>query len=101
MLEHACPILCIQGAGVQHATLSMTDDEKLHALLCLPYLIPITVLVCLTGDRYDEAPRRGDRYLDEIDDWSNGRKSVVGEAIDKAKDLWNRTTGRHGPEKYD
>ena len=39
--------------------------------------------------------------MDEIDDWSNGKKSVVGEAIDKAKDLWNRTTGRHGPEKYD
>ena len=53
-----------------------------------------------TGDRYDEEPRRG-RRMDEIEDWSNGKKSVVGEALDKAKDLWNRAAGRRGPDKYD
>ncbi|XP_070211826.1 clathrin interactor 1-like isoform X9 [Littorina saxatilis] len=52
------------------------------------------------SDRYEEEPvRRGTgRRMDEIDNWTDGKKSVVGEAIDKAKDLWNRASGRH--EKY-
>ncbi|GFO44798.1 clathrin interactor 1 [Plakobranchus ocellatus] len=53
------------------------------------------------SDRYDEEPRsyrdRG-QNLDEIDDWDNGRKSVVSEAIDKAKDFWNRAQGRQYPD---
>jgi len=57
-----------------------------------------------TGDRYDEEPRRfrdvsaGGGKLDEIEDWDTGRKSVVGEALDKAKDFWNRAQGKHAPD---
>lgn len=56
------------------------------------------------SDRYDEEPRgyrdrvANSSKLDEIDDWDNGRKSVVSEAIDKAKDLWNRAQGRQYPD---
>ncbi|KAK7110481.1 hypothetical protein V1264_014346 [Littorina saxatilis] len=52
------------------------------------------------SDRYEEEPvRRGTgRRMDEIDNWTDGKKSVVGEAIDKAKDLWNRASGRHENE---
>ncbi|KAK3758033.1 hypothetical protein RRG08_006614 [Elysia crispata] len=55
------------------------------------------------SDRYDEEPRGyrdrvANSKLDEIDDWDNGRKSVVSEAIDKAKDLWNRAQGRQYPD---
>lgn len=55
------------------------------------------------SDRYDEEPRaRGGRRMGEIDDWTDGRpKSMVGEAIDKAKDLWNRVSDRRGPENED
>ena len=57
----------------------------------------------VVGDRYDEEPRGyrdrvANSKLDEIDDWDNGRKSVVSEAIDKAKDLWNRAQGRQYPD---
>ncbi|XP_025093392.1 clathrin interactor 1-like isoform X3 [Pomacea canaliculata] len=52
------------------------------------------------SDRYDEEPRRG-RRMEEIEEWDHGKKSVVGEAIDKAKDLWQRASGRRGPDKYD
>ncbi|GFR93193.1 clathrin interactor 1 [Elysia marginata] len=56
------------------------------------------------SDRYDEEPRGyrdrvANSKLDEIDDWDNGRKSVVSEAIDKAKDLWNRAQGRQYPDE--
>lgn len=50
------------------------------------------------SDRYDEQPRkRGE--LDEIDDWQDGKKSVVEDAVDKVKDLWNRAHGRQNPEE--
>lgn len=39
--------------------------------------------------------------MEEIEEWEHGKKSVVGEAIDKAKDLWQRASGRRGPDKYD
>ncbi|KAL8609409.1 hypothetical protein ACOMHN_019898 [Nucella lapillus] len=51
------------------------------------------------SDRYDEEPHRA-RRMEDVE-WSSGKKSVVGEAIDKAKDLWNRASGRRGPDKYD
>ncbi|XP_076461977.1 clathrin interactor 1-like [Babylonia areolata] len=52
------------------------------------------------SDRYDEEPHRSGRRMDDVD-WNSGKKSVVGEALDKAKDLWNRASGRRGPDKYD
>ena len=57
----------------------------------------------ISGDRYDEEPRGyrdrvANSKMDEIEDWDNGRKSVVSEAIDKAKDLWNRAQGRQYPD---
>ncbi|KAL3863336.1 hypothetical protein ACJMK2_005096 [Sinanodonta woodiana] len=45
------------------------------------------------SDRYDEEPRKREQ-LDEIDEWNNGKKSVVDEAVGKVKDLWNRAHGR-------
>lgn len=39
--------------------------------------------------------------MEEIDDWDTGKKSVVGEAIDKAKDLWNRAQGKYPANIYD
>ena len=53
----------------------------------------------VAGDRYEEGPRSS--QMSNIDDWSDNRKSVVGEVVDKAKDLWNRASGRRGPDKYD
>ncbi|RUS75093.1 hypothetical protein EGW08_017147, partial [Elysia chlorotica] len=56
------------------------------------------------SDRYDEEPRgyrdraANSKTMDEIDDWDNGRKSVVSEAIDKAKDFWNRAQGKQYPD---
>ncbi|XP_013083368.2 clathrin interactor 1-like isoform X2 [Biomphalaria glabrata] len=58
------------------------------------------------SDRYDEEPRsyreKSGNQMEEIEDWDNGKKSVVSGAIDKAKDLWNRAQGRQAPdEMYD
>ena len=40
--------------------------------------------------------------MEEIGDWQDGKKNVVTEAMDKAKDLWNKAQGRQGPDdKYD
>uniref|UniRef100_A0A0B6ZXP1 ENTH domain-containing protein n=1 Tax=Arion vulgaris TaxID=1028688 RepID=A0A0B6ZXP1_9EUPU len=54
------------------------------------------------SDRYDEEPQsyhtHKDKQMEEIDDWDTGKKSVVGEAIDKAKDLWNRAQGKQQPD---
>ena len=68
--------------------------------------------MCDSGDRYDEEPRAGSggggggggggRRMGDIGEWTDGRpKSMVGEALDKAKDLWNRVSDRRGPDKYD
>ena len=52
---------------------------------------------CYLGDRYDEQPSsKNTSQLDEIDDWNDGKKSVVNEAVDKVKDLWNKAHGRKG-----
>lgn len=63
----------------------------------------ITPVSCciVAGDRYDEAPRKttSDSNLGEIDDWNDGKKSVVDEAVDKGKDIWNRIRGRGGPDE--
>lgn len=65
------------------------------------------------SDRYDEEPssrrERSDRSersdksgMEEIGDWQDGKKNVVTEAMDKAKDLWNKAQGRQGPDdKYE
>ena len=54
---------------------------------------------CDVGDRYDDKPTSSavdGRQLDEIEEWNDGKKSVVNEAVDKVKDLWNRAHGRRG-----
>ena len=51
------------------------------------------------GDRYDENPRKTGNRLDEIDDWNDGKKSVVEDAVGKVKDLWNRAHGRRGADE--
>ncbi|KAH3789297.1 clathrin interactor 1-like isoform X2 [Dreissena polymorpha] len=52
------------------------------------------------SDRYDEAPRKNtESHLGEIDDWNDGKKSVVDEAVDKGKDIWNRIRGIAGPDE--
>jgi len=57
------------------------------------------------SDRYDEEPRshreRSRGGMEEIGDWDNGRKNVMSEAMDKAKDLWNKAQGRHAPDDID
>lgn len=52
-----------------------------------------------SGDRYDEKPRMKDDRLGEIDEWNDGKKSVVEDAVDKVKDLWNRAHGRQAPDE--
>ena len=67
------------------------------------------------GDRYDDdpAPRRsvtsgsgggsaggGGGRLDEIDDWNNGKKNMVGETIGKVKDFVNRMKGFDDTSDY-
>ena len=55
-----------------------------------------------SGDRYDEQPSvKKDGQMDEIDEWDNGKKNVVNEAVDKVKDLWNRAHGRKGIDDND
>ena len=39
--------------------------------------------------------------MDEIDNWSHGKRSMVGEAIDKAKDLWKRASGHRAVDMND
>ncbi|KAL4232150.1 Clathrin interactor 1 [Mactra antiquata] len=51
------------------------------------------------SDRYDEKPRSRDDRLGEIDEWNDGKKSVVEDAVDKVKDLWNRAHGRQAPDE--
>ena len=68
--------------------LHFSDDTQLYHLF-----------YCASGDRYDENPsskKYSGEQLDEIDDWNDGKKSVVNEAVDKVKDLWNRAHGRRG-----
>merc|ERR1719483_1670475 len=36
--------------------------------------------------------------MEEIGDWQDGKKNVVTEAMDKAKDLWNKAQGRQAPD---
>lgn len=55
--------------------------------------------MCHLGDRYDEFPRKTEGQLGEIDDWNDGKKSVVDEAVDKVKDLWNKAHGRQVPDE--
>ncbi|XP_060574552.1 clathrin interactor 1-like isoform X7 [Ruditapes philippinarum] len=51
------------------------------------------------SDRYDEKPRTRNDQLGEIDEWQDGKKSVVEDAVDKVKDLWNRAHGRQAPDE--
>jgi len=52
------------------------------------------------GDRYDENPRpRNEGNLGEIDDWNDGKKSVLDEAVGKAKEIWNKTRGISSPDE--
>ncbi|XP_045188906.2 clathrin interactor 1-like isoform X3 [Mercenaria mercenaria] len=51
------------------------------------------------SDRYDEKPRSKEDRLGEIDEWQDGKKSVVEDAVDKVKDLWNRAHGRRAPDE--
>ena len=40
--------------------------------------------------------------MDEIEDWDSGRKSVVDNALDRVKDVWNRAQGKQNvDDMYD
>lgn len=56
-------------------------------------------MIVVLGDRYDEYPRKSESRLGEIDDWNDGKKSVVDEAVGKVKDLWNKAHGRTAPDE--
>ncbi|XP_052771778.1 clathrin interactor 1-like isoform X2 [Mya arenaria] len=51
------------------------------------------------SDRYDENPRKKEGRLGEIDDWNDGKRSVVDGAVGKVKEIWNKTRGMNSPDE--